>query len=623
MNGEFLEVGTKRSVKDEEDDDKCDLSYLDEQLSFDSGGDSQADRQIYELGVVVDPESGTYPTIQEAIDKAESKVDKQAIIKINSGLYKERVIIKDKSITLMCNDTNSEVYVSGETGQTIIIDNDPKYKVIIEGIHLSTKGTNSSKDDPVVKTRSPPQNKNEDSQNDSLDESKISQCYEDYKETTVEWPTCCIVYLVRGRLELRDCFINLNLMVKNCKTDIISLAMGEDTSAILTKCELRGKIDANCLGIYSDKANLTLNDCLLRDYKKGAVMLNCKSDNVHCLMKCQVRFNKRFGVMLVGENKDTVVEGCKIERNECPGIKVMAANKAIIRENEICINTEGIKVKSADPVINNNIIENNYRSGVSTSSVKVRTGTSSPMKGEVVTLQLTPRITNNEIKNNKEHGIYCYGANNYSWIKGNTISQNQMCGVKTQSEATPLILSNTISNNGTQGILFVENSWGKIIDNTIEKNKKANIALGGAESMNSYISNNRILDGMAEGIFSIKSGRLNIRSNQINGNVDGIILVDSHADVTNNTISNQLKHGIFMLQNSRPTIKDNLIQLNKEAGIYIKGRSNLAKITGNKIKDNATGVFLERKIHTHHLIKEKNELTNNQLVFPSAMCALI
>lgn len=603
-------------------EEQYDLSYLDQQMSFDSGDAGKGEKAVYELGVIVDPESGTYKTIQQAIEKAENKDGKQAIIKVNSGLYKEKLIIRDKAISLQCNDTNSEVYICGETGGSLIIDNDPKYVVEIEGINFSTKGT-LIKEEERLEGSTAEKGQIEDALNDSMDESRLSQCFNDFKDTTFEPPTCCVIKIVRGKVIFRKCVINLNLMAKNTKNEIINLGIMEGCEVELIECELRGKIESRCLGIFSDKSHLSMTKCIIRDFKLGALMIVCKMENQIKVVGSHFMFNKRFGIHLLGDNESTLIQECIIQKNECPGIKIMAANKAVIRENQILINTEGIKIKSADPVISGNTIKDNYRSGIVASSVKVRTGTSSPMKGEVVSLQLTPRILKNFITSNKEHGIFLTGHGNLSYIKGNQITGNNLCGIKVQSEANPLILSNHIRENNTQGILFVENSWGKIIDNDISHNSKANIALGGQDSMNSYVSNNRIKNGYSEGIFIIKSGRIIVRCNDIEDNNDGIILVDSYADITRNSITNNKKHGVFMLQNSRPIIKDNLINGNKEAGIYIKGRTTLGKITTNNIHDNTKGIFLEKKIQNYQVLKENNTLTNNAVEFPTGMCSLV
>jgi hypothetical protein len=67
---------------------------------------------------------GPYYTIQEAIDKA----TEGAIIKINTGLYLENLVIKNKGLILEARESNSEVYIMGSKGPVILItqdENDP------------------------------------------------------------------------------------------------------------------------------------------------------------------------------------------------------------------------------------------------------------------------------------------------------------------------------------------------------------------------------------------------------------------------------------------------------------------------------------------------------------------
>ena len=52
---------------------------------------------------------------------------------------------------------------------------------------------------------------------------------------------------------------------------------------------------------------------------------------------------------------------------------------------------------------------------------------------------------------------------------------------------------------------MVETSEAFIINNKIEKNIKANIALGGSSSGNTFIYNNLISKSMSEGIFIVKA----------------------------------------------------------------------------------------------------------------------
>ena len=54
--------------------------------------------------------------------------------------------------------------------------------------------------------------------------------------------------------------------------------------------------------------------------------------------------------------------------------------------------------------------------------------------------------------------------------------------------------------------MLVETSSGTIEGNEIKENIKANIALGGYNSVNTFIIENKISDGRCEGIFIIESG---------------------------------------------------------------------------------------------------------------------
>jgi len=63
---------------------------------------------------------------------------------------------------------------------------------------------------------------------------------------------------------------------------------------------------------------------------------------------------------------------------------------------------------------------------------------------------------------------------------------------------------NVIQSNYNQGILIVEGSSAKIIANKIDKNIKANIALGGMASGMTKIKYNYIENSRSEGIFVVE-----------------------------------------------------------------------------------------------------------------------
>ena len=85
---------------------------------------SNEENKMIKTSYVVDQSDGPYYTIQSAIDAAVSG----SIIKINTGLYKENLVIRGKSLTLEQRDVNSEVYVLGIKGPTLLVDQDPSVK---------------------------------------------------------------------------------------------------------------------------------------------------------------------------------------------------------------------------------------------------------------------------------------------------------------------------------------------------------------------------------------------------------------------------------------------------------------------------------------------------------------
>lgn len=205
----------------------------------------------------------------------------------------------------------------------------------------------------------------------------------------------------------------------------------------------------------------------------------------------------------MGADSVPIVEQCRIENNDGPGIKVGIANKAKIVGNDIKTNTIGIEVLSADPFIFNNKIDKNLGDGVLTKCYEQ--------------VRCDGRIKNNQaISGNKENGIHCTGANNYTRIESNNfIGYNKKAGIKADTEAKISIFKNKVSKNLGQGILLVETSSAVIEKNEVTDNIKANIALGGANSVDTFVVENKILGGRCEGIFLIECGKCWIFRNTI------------------------------------------------------------------------------------------------------------
>lgn len=73
--------------------------------------------------------------------------------------------------------------------------------------------------------------------------------------------------------------------------------------------------------------------------------------------------------------------------------------------------------------------------------------------------------------------------------------------------------------------------------NILDKNIKANIALGGKDSGKTKIRWNKIENSKAEGIFVVEGEEnLFIEDNEVKGNIDGIVMVNSRGKVKSNKI---------------------------------------------------------------------------------------
>lgn len=83
--------------------------------------------------------------------------------------------------------------------------------------------------------------------------------------------------------------------------------------------------------------------------------------------------------------------------------------------------------------------------------------------------------------------------------------------------------------------MIVEGSSAKIYANKIDKNIKANIALGGKNCGFTKIKYNLIENSKSEGIFIVEGEeKLLIEDNVILGNHDGIVLISSMGTIRNN-----------------------------------------------------------------------------------------
>ena len=115
------------------------------------------------------------------------------------------------------------------------------------------------------------------------------------------------------------------------------------------------------------------------------------------------------------------------------------------------------------------------------------------------------------------------------------------------------------------------------------ENLKANIALGGGNSVNTLVVENTIYGGRCEGIFMIDGENTWIVRNKIFENNDGIITITSIPMISHNEIYKNKSHGIMMVKDSRVQFLGNKVYGNESVGIFIRDKSK-GTCKGNKEK---------------------------------------
>jgi F-box protein 11 len=592
----------------------------------------KTNKNILKMSFLVDPNGdGTScnKKIQDAIDKAQS----DSVIKISHGLYKENLVIKNKALKLEAKDMNSEVYILGENGPSLLVDNSNDETVVLERLKFAHKGSSgktnqsNSKDqsnlNPNIansktqlksqKTRSmsmlrPSDTINPDSvRSDSKTQSRMettgksssnmekgidkSQVLHYIQEVSdklgpLDSPnTTCGIFIRNGTTIMRNCQINLNMIVKKEKKKayIPAIVAVNNSTLNITDCELRGSNHYETVGVLVKGANLLMKECTITHFKMGGICVHLNENNTSKIINTRVTFNQMFGIQVIGKTlklrrhgqemsvgasesnfnegeEPEVIKGCEIEKNEGPGLQIVTPNTCLVKNNTISYNKNGVEIISADPKLIDNNISKNLGNGVYIKCVE--------------SLCSYALVKLNTIRSNRENGVLCTGKMNRAKICYNPeISFNKLCGIKVEDQANPRILVNKITKNIFQGVLLVENSSAHIESNEISENIKANVAFGGDMSANTVICRNKILKGRCEGIFMIEAGNAYIRHNIIKENYDGIIMITSAPEVSNNEINENKNAGIIIMKDSRPKIYDNTFTMNTNVAIFVRDNS--------------------------------------------------
>ena len=246
------------------------------------------------------------------------------------------------------------------------------------------------------------------------------------------------------------------------------------------------------------------------------------------------------------------VRGNDIFNHPHAGIFLGDRSDLLIARNSIHGNFEGICVSDEVEVdIESNTIYENHDSGV-----EIREDAIGVFSG-------------NTIRDNDKCGIFASGAASGE-IDTNLIEENDYAGVHLTEAANFLIQGNEISGNAYEGVCIAGSTQRTVSSNEITENGFAGIFVG--ETAGAILADNTLIGNRHEGICAAGQSTTTIRGNSISANsYVGIRTQDSAVGIIEgNTVFGNAEHGIFAIGSSSGEIRVNTIRDNILDGISIQ-----------------------------------------------------
>ena len=273
-----------------------------------------------------------------------------------------------------------------------------------------------------------------------------------------------------------------NTLEINLEQNVLELNQG--TGLILTKC-----FNASVIGnkFFSNILNgATLTDCdgfvmmnnFIKNKGTGLVLISIEESNEAKIFKNFFDENYKNGIEIIGKNNFSIIsQNSKIASNYLNGIYVHNEASPEIKYNDIFENNHhGI------------LIESNSYAQVSSNKIYGNIKTNVAFGGK---LSSKVKITNNEIYNSRNEGVYIVEAdggevarnriydNNEgivlincvgTLIHHNEILHNMRTGVLVSDESICTFLKNDLIENYFIGLLIRDNSTGSYRGNTMRQN---------------------------------------------------------------------------------------------------------------------------------------------------------
>lgn len=295
---------------------------------------------------------------------------------------------------------------------------------------------------------------------------------------------------------------------------------------------------------------------------------------------CKIHDNYN-GIYFQSFCNDNIIHNNSIHSNSFFGMYAAACENNIITNNYIAANSDdGIRILSNSDynvIFNNTIFDN---------------GDSDEEHGLLLSANGSHNnITGNFFEKNYDSGISIQG-NDLAIVKYNKMVENGDNGMQISGSGSKnnLISNNNISQNTNNGIyMYTMASQNTISENQIVLNGDDGIRVD-TDCYNSIISNNNVSNNANKGIRIRDCGDFIIRYNNISFNHDDGIQVQENSDnitIQNNHVNNNSQVGIDVVAASENnTISSNFIMGNGFTGLRLISSVNKNNVSKNIIKYN-------------------------------------
>lgn len=240
--------------------------------------------------------------------------------------------------------------------------------------------------------------------------------------------------------------------------------------------------DPHCAAVDVAEGRIRIAGCHIRSRGPVEACIRVRGDGFAHIIANTIEDGHGVGV-LICERGDAQVTDNSILRHAHSGVEVRDTTRPHILGNRISNGRSGgvhIHAGSLAVVERNDIFENREA-------------------GIAVNNHGAPTIKGNRIHDGFAAGVWV-GDKGQATISENDVYANRGTGVEIQAGGDPLIFNNRIYDGAGGGIVLHPGARGRIDQNEIRRNQRAGVALLSG-SQPSTFSGNRIVDGLAEGIY--------------------------------------------------------------------------------------------------------------------------